>query len=733
MMSGSFLLLSYILLEIDSLIRDLRNDKISPDDNRLTALSAGPPATSPDLPESSIRSSEMFSDPQATGFFAALEADAEQRAAQKKISIKKATEFKDSGNRLFRASKFEQAIAEYTSGLAVCRDMVSLLVNRAQAFLKLHKYAEAMKDCTAAIELDSQCVKAFVRRAKAEAALLMFDDAILDLESALQFAPSSHEIPILLDEYRKEHSDLVYEDEVSRQLAAPTTASTEAVLEEISGVLELASRVIRDKATVLSGDRVVWIQRLQRLQNSLVCDPKFVNTAVRISGLLQVLWECVENGFETVSVLPTLCLLAENVRNSRLFLDLGAPGFCLSFILEAISKPNVVLLDVSMTRKQLIGKKLEELLICRLSAETLMQLLDNLISYDHVRSVISISRIVEICSVSLSLVSWPALVAQSCQVVATIAKHASFVPDLLLGNGILSSLQSFILRYSFSSSDLLLIGKIMQLLSVLSLHKTAVGLLSPFFSSSCSLLRLSLGQYHSVRNDACLSAVDSCFMFLINAGHAGLCSDIAAAVDDKGLVRELIEAIPTLSLRSSSRVLLCILTLLGKIAENSAVSRSLIQYHIDAKTFELLGRLEMCHPPVPEEVPIYSQCARMLSIVRHEVAPRVKRTAGAIAKLARLLDYRDATVVGNVALFLSEAVLPSGAESPDKDVCAQMLTTGAIDMLLRILDNSSPNIGRNCAICLGKLSRDKDCYERIRELHGLDILRLRVSTILENS
>lgn len=70
--------------------------------------------------------------------------------------------------------------------------LISLLTNRAAAYLMLLQYKEANSDCDQAIKLDPTNAKAFIRRATALKGLGLIDQAISSLEQGLQHDPTNN-------------------------------------------------------------------------------------------------------------------------------------------------------------------------------------------------------------------------------------------------------------------------------------------------------------------------------------------------------------------------------------------------------------------------------------------------------------------------------------------------------------------------------------------------------------
>jgi hypothetical protein len=88
-----------------------------------------------------------------------------------------------------------------------------------------------------------------------------------------------------------------------------------------------------------------------------------------------------------------------------------------------------------------------------------------------------------------------------------------------------------------------------------------------------------------------------------------------------------------------------------------------------------------------------------------------------LGTLIKQLKTDDETVIGNAALCLSHCT-----QVPK--VCAALSKTDIIkDLLVLARDGNKAGLQQNCAILIAKLAQgDKRHLERLRELHGIDIL-----------
>lgn len=121
---------------------------------------------------------------------------------------------KNDGNNDYKNKKYAGSIASYSRAIQLINSisngssnssdseemmieidpslLISLLTNRAAAYLMLLQYKEANSDCDHAIKLDPTNAKAFIRRATALKGLGLIDQAISSLEQGLLHDPTNN-------------------------------------------------------------------------------------------------------------------------------------------------------------------------------------------------------------------------------------------------------------------------------------------------------------------------------------------------------------------------------------------------------------------------------------------------------------------------------------------------------------------------------------------------------------
>ncbi|PKC57694.1 TPR-like protein, partial [Rhizophagus irregularis] len=88
-----------------------------------------------------------------------------------------ADDFRRCGNDYFASSNYITAIDKYSNGIKLEPQNVTLLNNRAEAYLRLYQFHNAFKDTEIALMYDPNNLKAAYRKGKALCGLKHYKDA----------------------------------------------------------------------------------------------------------------------------------------------------------------------------------------------------------------------------------------------------------------------------------------------------------------------------------------------------------------------------------------------------------------------------------------------------------------------------------------------------------------------------------------------------------------------------
>ena len=105
---------------------------------------------------------------------------------------KKALEFKERGNTLFKKKKYEEAEECYSEGLRLNMDSRQLWTNRAICRNTMKKFNDALSDCDSALSINPKCTKSIIQKGNALLALECFDEARKCYESLRPLGEVSH-------------------------------------------------------------------------------------------------------------------------------------------------------------------------------------------------------------------------------------------------------------------------------------------------------------------------------------------------------------------------------------------------------------------------------------------------------------------------------------------------------------------------------------------------------------
>lgn len=117
----------------------------------------------------------------------------EAQEKKRKASLSATEKYKEKGDEMYKAARFEEAVAEYTKcidalkkeGKADSELALKALSNRAACSKQISHFDGTIEDCTAVLEIEPDNVKALVRRAQAFEGVERYRFALQDVKTVL--------------------------------------------------------------------------------------------------------------------------------------------------------------------------------------------------------------------------------------------------------------------------------------------------------------------------------------------------------------------------------------------------------------------------------------------------------------------------------------------------------------------------------------------------------------------
>ena len=128
--------------------------------------------------------------PEQRAMFAALEQDANERAARRKMRTAAAEQKKEDGNAYFKAGKLTEALECFSEALQEAPWHVPSRLNRVLVHWKLHNLDAAMEDATRVLDLEPENAKAAHLRSKIRWEANQKEAAVEDATLALKLLPN---------------------------------------------------------------------------------------------------------------------------------------------------------------------------------------------------------------------------------------------------------------------------------------------------------------------------------------------------------------------------------------------------------------------------------------------------------------------------------------------------------------------------------------------------------------
>lgn len=124
----------------------------------------------------------------------------EKSSPAAKDSSREALILKEKGNAFLKLERYKEAMICYTKAIKLSAETYVLLLNRAQAFLKMEDWARAEQDCSDYIsKCSDRNLKAYWRRASARTRMGDISGAQSDFERALVLEPTNSAVKSQLE------------------------------------------------------------------------------------------------------------------------------------------------------------------------------------------------------------------------------------------------------------------------------------------------------------------------------------------------------------------------------------------------------------------------------------------------------------------------------------------------------------------------------------------------------
>ncbi|XP_064601805.1 tetratricopeptide repeat protein 12-like isoform X1 [Liolophura sinensis] len=619
-------------------------------------------------------------------FMKAMEDDAKERAQRRKVNEKAATKLKEEGNEEFKSGNYEKAVELYSKALNKHRDSHVLYTNRAMALIKLQKYQEALSDCDWALRAFPNATKAFVHQGKAYLALGNFDEARNSYKQGLQTDPKKKKV---FEDYLAE----VDRVERAKNQEEKVQELFDSGSEEAGGLVELLEKVKKADQLPLfyaGGFRVI----------AKLLTGEIEKTLFRTQGGLRI-----HVDHQTVQ----RCLSASPRSLSQEELDL------LSSVLELLSQ---ACFDNETSQEQILEvgnlpAQLPNFLDAKLKGQG-HHLKEAIVSFLHCLSLTNVGRCKIVQSFELSrLTNWAFACTQSNVPLAVNA--VGMLNNLALDQRFRQQMRDVIEDQVVPAFEALIEKTCGSTLAVLpsSIHMV-VNL------AGDGIIRKKLMRKDSLWK-TCISALDH----FSDRKTQPLISEILQAILAL-LVNMSSEVSPQLGDHAYSCCVSC-LTLTTPPCSHQVVERcvcvlSLALPHSPEAVDWLTkhSHLHLLLTSIQSENSSLVKPALKSLTVSAKVSPKVRQHIvdnNGIPFLVKLLKSVDESMVGNAALCLGYCIEIRG-------MCASLADTTIVkDLLVLARDGKIADVQQNCGILLAKLAQgDKRHLERLRELHGIEIL-----------
>ncbi|XP_077579002.1 tetratricopeptide repeat protein 12 isoform X1 [Stigmatopora nigra] len=615
----------------------------------------------------------------AENFMKFMEKDAEDRRKRRLAQEKKATVFKDKGNRAYGQGDYETAVKYYSSGLDELRDMQQLYTNRAQAYIKLGRCEDAITDCEWALKCNEKCIKAHLHMGKAYLGLKQYSASRTCFEKMAELDPQMEEMAkeylckIELEE-KREHEELnarqdfdkgVQKAKLIPQLLDKLSEPGQMLLYYCE-ILDILCQVVTD----CSG------QTLFRLHDGFgIID---ANDTTRSCLLEEANDLCSQDLCVLIlNVWTTTC--RENEENQKTLLSFPVSKESIVPLVssknDAVQKECLELLSLYSLTSHGRCLLLDNLDICRLM-RSLMECISAPKQQRENRALLILQKLAEDKKFRriLRTTTTDSIAEPFTDIMSNISKDKRHVVPALL------SVFGSLIEDDVIRRDLARHGGTWKALLIATKQSIACSDADILYPLLGLIINLSTLTSPVIQENA-ITLCDLCLQLLKE--------------DDVGMVTRAMGVLSAVLSQSSEAV-------------NHVVQRNVV------KTVQcLLKRADLA--AAKYAVKILTSCMADSQFAREELVKSDKK----LSVLRRWIgSSRDEVVSGNAALCLAHCLELKG-------VASNLLGTDIVMLLLRHAagDAKKTAVQQNSAIALGKLCQSEPRHvSRLRELHGFEIL-----------
>ncbi|XP_077579003.1 tetratricopeptide repeat protein 12 isoform X2 [Stigmatopora nigra] len=612
-------------------------------------------------------------------FMKFMEKDAEDRRKRRLAQEKKATVFKDKGNRAYGQGDYETAVKYYSSGLDELRDMQQLYTNRAQAYIKLGRCEDAITDCEWALKCNEKCIKAHLHMGKAYLGLKQYSASRTCFEKMAELDPQMEEMAkeylckIELEE-KREHEELnarqdfdkgVQKAKLIPQLLDKLSEPGQMLLYYCE-ILDILCQVVTD----CSG------QTLFRLHDGFgIID---ANDTTRSCLLEEANDLCSQDLCVLIlNVWTTTC--RENEENQKTLLSFPVSKESIVPLVssknDAVQKECLELLSLYSLTSHGRCLLLDNLDICRLM-RSLMECISAPKQQRENRALLILQKLAEDKKFRriLRTTTTDSIAEPFTDIMSNISKDKRHVVPALL------SVFGSLIEDDVIRRDLARHGGTWKALLIATKQSIACSDADILYPLLGLIINLSTLTSPVIQENA-ITLCDLCLQLLKE--------------DDVGMVTRAMGVLSAVLSQSSEAV-------------NHVVQRNVV------KTVQcLLKRADLA--AAKYAVKILTSCMADSQFAREELVKSDKK----LSVLRRWIgSSRDEVVSGNAALCLAHCLELKG-------VASNLLGTDIVMLLLRHAagDAKKTAVQQNSAIALGKLCQSEPRHvSRLRELHGFEIL-----------